>query len=75
MFQIHAHGQVAPVSKPRKPFFQKLAESAAEDEDVHLQSAHDCLRSRITKHRREGKDTKALEARLARVADLISKKD
>jgi hypothetical protein len=53
----------------------KIAESAVEDEDVHLQSAHDCLRSRISKCKREGKDCKALEARLARVAALIDKKD
>jgi hypothetical protein len=51
-----------------------VTESAAEDEDVHLQSAHDCIRSRISKAKREGKDTKALEARLASIATLIEKK-
>lgn len=75
MFQIHAHGQVAPLSKSKKNFFQKLVEDAAEDEDVHLQSAHDAVRSRIAKHKRMGKDTKSLETRLASIAGLIGKKD
>ena len=50
-------------------------ESIEDDEDVHLQRAHDALRSRIAKCKREGKDCKALETRLASVAALITKKD
>lgn len=52
-----------------------LTETVIDDEEVHLQSAHDCLRSRITKCKREGKDCKALEAKLASLAGLIGKKD
>lgn len=61
--------------KIKKPSDKKITETVADDEDVHLQSAHDAIRSRIAKCRREGKDCKALEARLARVAALIDKKD
>ena len=51
----------------------KIDESAIDDEDVHLQSAHDALSSRITKCKREGKDCKALEARLSNIAALLKK--
>jgi hypothetical protein len=50
-----------------------VKESAIDDEDVHLQSAHDALSSRITKCKREGKDCKALEARLSNIAALLKK--
>lgn len=50
-----------------------VTESAIDDEDVHLQSAHDVLFSRITKCKREGKDCKALEARLSNIAALLKK--
>jgi hypothetical protein len=52
---------------------QEVFESAVDDEDVHLQSAHDALSSRITKCKRDGKDCKALEARLAHIAALLKK--
>lgn len=64
--------RIVPYGKPVRA--HKVTETVADDEDVHLQSAHDAIRSRIAKHRREGKDTKALEGRLASIAALISKK-
>ncbi len=47
----------------------------ADHEDVHLQSAHDALSSRISNHKRDGKDASHLEARLKKIAALIGKKD
>lgn len=47
----------------------------ADHEDVHLQSAHDALSSRISNHKRDGKDASKLEARLKQIAALIGKKD
>lgn len=64
----------AAARKGAKPAFEsQVSESAIDDEDVHLQSAHDALASRITKCKRDGKDCKALEARLAHIAALLKK--
>lgn len=60
--------------RPAKPSAAKhITESVEDDENTHLQSAHDALSSRITKHKREGKDTKDMESRLATIAKLMKK--
>ena len=53
---------------------KKVNETIVDDEDVHLQSAHDAIRAQINNHDRQGKDTKSLKERLAKVAELLKKK-
>jgi hypothetical protein len=60
----------ADAAKPKKVNETTLADH----EDVHLQSAHDALASRISNHKRDGKDAAHLEERLKKIAALIGKK-